>query len=75
MSENAVIEKENIINKSAIKDFAVSARKKLNDRVQMQANRMGFYADNRALNFEFEDDKQVKINGEIFDKKQINILK
>ena len=75
MSENAVIEKENIINKSAIKDFAVSARKKLNDRVQMQANRMGFYADNRTLNFEFEDDKQVKINGEIFDKKQINILK
>lgn len=75
MSENTVIEKENIINKSAIKDFAVSARKKLNDRVQMQANRMGFYVDNRALNFEFEDDKQVKINGEIFDKKQINILK
>ena len=36
---------------------------------------MGFYADNQALNFEFEDDKQVKINGEIFDKKQINILK
>ena len=51
MSENAVIEKENIINKSAIKDFAVTARKKLNDRVQMQANRMGFYADNRALYF------------------------
>lgn len=75
MSENTVIEKENIVNKSAIKDFAVSARKKLNDRVQMQANRMGFYADNRALNFEFEDDKQVKINGEIFDKKQISILK
>ena len=67
MSENAVIEKENIINKSAIKDFALSARKKLNDRVQMQANRMGFYADNRWLNIEFEDDKQVKINGEIFD--------
>lgn len=76
MSENAVIETtEQTINKSAIRDFAVSARRKLMEKVSMQANRMGFFADNRAVQYEFEDDKQFKINGKTFDKKQANILK
>lgn len=76
MSENAVIETtEQAINKSAIRDFAVSARRKLMEKVSMQANRMGFFADNRTVQYEFEDDKQFKINGKTFDKKQANILK
>lgn len=76
MSENAVIETtEQTINKSAIRDFAVSARRKLMEKVSMQANRMGFFADNRTVQYEFEDDKQFKINGKTFDKKQANILK
>ena len=35
---------------------------------------MGFYEDNRAVNYEFEDDRQVKINGEFFSKKQVETL-
>ena len=76
MTENATLEKtESQLDKSAIREFAVSARRKLKEKVELQANKMGFFSDNRAVNYEFEDDRQVKINGEFYDKKQVNILK
>lgn len=68
------LEKEITLDKSALKDFAIKARRKLKERVELQAKLMGFYEDNRAVNYEFEDDKQVKINGEFFSKKQVETL-
>ena len=76
MSDVATIEKtESQLDKSAIRDFAVNARRKLKEKVELQANKMGFYSDNRPVQYEFEDDKQFKINGETFNKSQANILK
>ena len=76
MSELATIERtESQLDKSAIRDFAVNARRKLKEKVELQANIMGFYSDNRPVQYEFEDDKQFKINGQTFDKSQANILK
>src|SRR5574344_553628 len=76
MSENTILEKtEQSIDKSAVRDFAVNARRKLTDKVTLQANKMGLFADGRAVQYEFEDDKQFKINGETFDKKQADILR
>ena len=69
-----LLEKEITLDKSALKDFAIKARRKLKERVELQAKLMGFYEDNRAVNYEFEDDKQVKINGEFFSKKQVETL-
>ena len=69
-----LLEKEITLDKSALKDFAIKARKKLKERVELQAKLMGFYEDNRAVNYEFEDDRQVKINGEFFSKKQVETL-
>lgn len=69
-----LLEKEITLDKSALKDFAVNARRKLKERVELQAKLMGFYEDNRAVNYEFEDDRQVKINGEFFSKKQVETL-
>lgn len=68
------LEKEITLDKSALKDFAIKARRKLKERVELQAKLMGFYEDNRAVNYEFEDDRQVKINGEFFSKKQVETL-
>lgn len=76
MSE-AILEKNEqttTINKTAIKEFATSARKKLIERVEMQALRMGFDKNTLEPKFEFEDDNEVKINGHIFNKKQVNDL-
>ena len=76
MSELATIEKtESQLDKSAIRDFAVNARRKLKEKVELQANIMGFYADNRPVQYEFEDEHQFKINGQTFNKSQANILK
>ena len=76
MSEIATLERtESSINKAAIREFAVNARRKLKERVELQANKMGFFSDGRAVQYEFEDDHQVKINGEFYNKSQINILK
>ena len=61
---------EKTLDKTALRDFAVNARKKLKERIELQANLMGFYEDNRQVNYEFEDDKFFKINGETFSKKQ-----
>lgn len=69
-----LLEKEITLDKSALKDFAIKARRKLKERVELQAKLMGFYEDNRAVNYEFEDDRQVKINGEFFSKKQVETL-
>ena len=69
-----LIENEITLDKSALKDFAIKARRKLKERVELQAKLMGFYEDNRAVNYEFEDDRQVKINGEFFSKKQVETL-
>lgn len=75
MTENATLEKtESQLDKSAIREFAVSARRKLKEKVELQANKMGFFSDNRAVNYEFEDDRQVKINGE-FLYKMVDYLK
>ena len=68
------LEQEITLDKSTLKDFAVNARRKLKERVELQAKLMGFYEDNRAVNYEFEDDRQVKINGEFFSKKQVETL-
>lgn len=68
------LEQEITLDKSALKDFAVKARRKLKERVELQAKLMGFYEDNRAVNYEFEDNRQVKINGEFFSKKQVETL-
>lgn len=68
------IEQEKTLDKSAIRDFAVNARRKLKEKVELQANRMGFFADGRDVQYEFEDDHQVKINGEFYPKAQIKIL-
>lgn len=76
MSE-AILENEEqttTINKTDIKEFATSARKKLIERVEMQALRMGFDKNTLEPKFEFEDDNEVKINGHIFNKKQVNDL-
>lgn len=76
MSE-AMLEKDEqttTINKTAIKEFATSARRKLIERVEMQALRMGFDKNTLEPKFEFEDDNEVKINGHIFNKKQVNDL-
>ena len=76
MSE-AILENEEqttTINKTAIKEFATSARRKLIERVEMQALRMGFDKNTLEPKFEFEDDNEVKINGHIFNKKQVNDL-
>lgn len=76
MSE-AILEKDEqttTINKTAIKEFATSARRKLIERVEMQALRMGFDKNTLEPKFEFEDDNEVKINGHIFNKKQVNDL-
>lgn len=76
MSDIATIEKtETQLDKSAIREFAVNARRKLKEKVELQANKMGFFADNRAVQYEFEDDTQFKINGETFSKSQANILR
>lgn len=76
MSDVATIEKtESQLDKTAIKEFAVNARRKLKEKVELQANKMGFFSDGRAVQYEFEDDHQVKINGEFYNKSQINILK
>lgn len=76
MSEIATLEKvESSINKTAIREFAVNARRKLKERVELQANKMGFFADNRPVQFDFEDDKQVKIGNQFYSKKQIDVLK
>ena len=76
MSEIATLEKtESQLDKSAIREFAVNARRKLKEKVELQANKMGFFSDGRAVQYEFEDDHQVKINGEFYNKSQINILK
>ena len=76
MSEIATLERtESSINKAAIREFAVNARRKLKERVELQANKMGFFADNRPVQYEFEDDKQFKINGEFYSKKQVKDLK
>ncbi len=69
-----LLENEITLDKSALKDFAIKARRKLKERVELQAKLMGFYEDNRAVNYEFEDDRQVKINGEFFSKKQVETL-
>lgn len=69
-----LLENEITLDKSALKDFAIKARRKLKERVELQAKLMGFYEDNRAVNYEFEDDRQVKINGEFFGKKQVETL-
>ena len=69
-----LLEQEITLDKSALKDFAIKARRKLKERVELQAKLMGFYEDNRAVNYEFEDDRQVKINGEFFSKKQVETL-
>lgn len=75
MANSATIEKtESNINKSAVRDFAVKARQRLKEKVEQQAARRGFYADNRTVQYEFEDDKCVKLNGEIFKKSQIREL-
>ena len=76
MSE-AILENEEqttTINKTDIKEFATSARKNLIERVEMQALRMGFDKNTLEPKFEFEDDNEVKINGHIFNKKQVNDL-
>ena len=76
MSDIATIEKtETQLDKSAIREFAVNARRKLKEKVELQANKMGFFSDNRAVQYEFEDDTQFKINGETFSKSQANILR
>ena len=76
MSDIATLEKtETQLDKSAIREFAVNARRKLKEKVELQANKMGFFADNRAVQYEFEDDTQFKINGETFSKSQANILR
>ena len=69
-----LLENEITLDKSALKDFAIKARRKLKERVELQAKLMGFYEDNRAVNYEFEDDRQVKMNGEFFSKKQVETL-
>ena len=69
-----LLENEITLDKSALKDFAIKARRKLKERVELQAKLMGFYEDNRTVNYEFEDDRQVKINGEFFSKKQVETL-
>lgn len=69
----AMIEKT--LDKTALRDFAVNARKKLKERIELQANLMGFYEDNRRVNYEFEDDKFFKINGDTFSKKQAQKLR
>jgi len=71
-----IAEKDNTLqlDKSAIREFAVNARRKLKERVELQANKMGFFSDDREINYEFEDENQVKINGEFYNKKQIKIL-
>lgn len=69
------LEKEITLDKSALKDFAIKARRKLKERVELQAKLMGFYEDNRAVNYEFEDDRQVKINGEFFSKNKLRPYK
>lgn len=66
---------EKTLDKTALRDFAVNARKKLKERIELQANLMGFYEDNRQVNYEFEDDKFFKINGETFSKKQTQKLR
>lgn len=66
---------EKTLDKTALRDFAVNARKKLKERIELQANLMGFYEDNRQVNYEFEDDKFFKINGETFSKKQAQKLR
>lgn len=76
MSDNTTLERtEKTLDKSAIRDFAVNARRKLKEKVELQANKMGFFADGRDVQYEFEDDHQVKINGEFYPKAQIKILK
>ncbi len=76
MSENATLEKtESMLDKPAVREFAVNARRKLKEKAELQANKMGFFADNRPVQYEFEDDKQIKINNEFYNKTQINILK
>lgn len=66
---------EKTLDKTALRDFAVNARKKLKERIELQANLMGFYEDNRQVNYEFEDDIFFKINGETFSKKQAQKLR
>lgn len=66
---------EKTLDKTALRDFAVNARKKLKERIELQANLMGFYEDNRQVNYEFEDDNFFKINGETFSKKQAQKLR
>lgn len=66
---------EKTLDKTVLRDFAVNARKKLKERIELQANLMGFYEDNRQVNYEFEDDKFFKINGETFSKKQAQKLR
>lgn len=75
MSDNMTLERtETTLDKSAIRDFAVNARKKLKAKVEQQANKMGFFSDGRVVQYEFEDDYKVKINGEFYPKAQIKIL-
>lgn len=72
----AAIEEENLqLNKSALREFAVNARRKLKERVEFQANLMGFYEDGHKVQYEFEDENEYRINEVSFSKKQANILK
>ena len=71
----AVLENEKTLDKTALRDFAVNARRKLKERIELQAKLMGFFEDNRTVQYEFEDDKSFKINGETFSKKQADVLR
>ncbi|MGN1154260.1 MAG: BREX-1 system adenine-specific DNA-methyltransferase PglX [Candidatus Gastranaerophilaceae bacterium] len=71
----SVLENEKTLDKAALRDFAVNARRKLKERVELQAKLMGFFEDNREVKYEFEDDKSFKVNGETFSKKQAEVLR
>lgn len=78
MTESATLEKvettESSISKTAIRDFAVNARRKLKEKIELQANKMGFFADGRKVQYEFEDEHSFKINGEVYQKSQVKGL-
>ena len=75
-----VMQQENIENKStmdktALREFATSARKMLKDRIEVQAHQIGFYEDNREVQYEYSDEKVFKINGEEFEHKEADKLR
>lgn len=69
------IENQSTMDKTALREFATSARKMLKDRIEVQAHQIGFYEDNREVQYEYSDEKVFKINGEEFEHKEADKLR